>query len=105
MHMSSLLLDGLDKAGIKYRFQSGSEAYKQGILAKQIDTILKNKSKIGRKIAEFVGQDKYTEVLPYFPICRNCGRLYTAVAQEYLPNDRRVAYICRGSRIGKEEHN
>lgn len=103
MHMSSLLLDGLDKAGIKYRFQSGSEAYKQGILDKQIDTILKNKSKIGRKIAEFVGQDKYTEVLPYFPICHNCGRLYTAVAQEYLPNDRRVAYICRGSRIGKEE--
>jgi lysyl-tRNA synthetase class 1 len=103
MHMSSLLLDALDKTGIKYRFQSGSEAYKQGILAKQIDIILKNKSKIGRKIAEFVGQDKYTEVLPYFPICHNCGRLYTAVAQEYLPNDRRVAYICRGSRIGKEE--
>ena len=25
MHMSSLLLDGLDKAGIKYRFQSGSK--------------------------------------------------------------------------------
>ena len=103
MHMSSLLLDGLDKAGIKYQFQSGSQAYKHGTLTKQIDTILKNKSKIGRKIAEFVGQGKYTEVLPYFPICRNCGRLYTAVAQEYLPNDRRVAYICRGSRIGKEE--
>jgi lysyl-tRNA synthetase class 1 len=103
MHMSSLLLEGLDKAGIKYRFQSGSEAYKQGTLAKQIDTILKNKSNIGRKIAEFVGQDKYTEVLPYFPICSNCGRLYTAVAQEYLPNERRVAYVCRGSRIGKEE--
>jgi lysyl-tRNA synthetase, class I len=103
MHMSSLLLEGLDKAGIKYRFQSGSEAYKQGTLAKQIDTILKNKSNIGRKIAEFVGQDKYTEVLPYFPICNNCGRLYTAVAQEYLPNERRVAYVCLGSRIGKEE--
>ncbi len=103
MHMSSLLLDGLDKAGIKYRFQSGSEAYKHGILANQIDTILKNRSKIGRKIAEFVGQDKYTEVLPYFPICHNCGRLYTAIAQEYMPNDRRVAYVCRGGRIGKEE--
>jgi lysyl-tRNA synthetase, class I len=102
MHMSSLLLDGLDKLGIKYRFQSGSEAYKQGTLVQQIDTILKQNTKIGRKIAEFVGQDKYTEVLPYFPICSNCGRLYTAVAQEYLPNDRKVAYICRGSRIGKE---
>ncbi|MDQ5843240.1 MAG: lysine--tRNA ligase [Thermoproteota archaeon] len=103
MHMSSLLLDGLDKAGIKYRFQSGSEAYKQGTLIKQIDVILKNNTKIGRKIAEFVGQDKYTEVLPYFPVCNNCGRLYTAVAQEYLPNDRKVTYTCRGSRVGKEE--
>jgi lysyl-tRNA synthetase class 1 len=103
MHMSSLLLDGLDKAGIKYRFQSGSEAYKQGILANQIDTILKSRSKIGQKIAEFVAQDKYTEVLPYFPICSNCGRLYTAVAQEYLPDERKVTYVCRGGRIGKEE--
>jgi lysyl-tRNA synthetase, class I len=103
MHMSSLLLDGLDKAGIKYRFQSGSEAYNRGILNKQIDIILKNRSKIGQKIAEFVGQDKYTEVLPYFPICSNCGRLYTAIAQAYLPNERKVVYICQGGRIGKEE--
>ena len=103
MHMSSLLLDGLDKIGIKYRFQSGSEAYKQGTLVKQIDTILKNRIKIGQKIAEFVGQDKYTEVLPYFPICHNCGRLYTAVAQRYLPDEKRVAYVCQGGRIGKEE--
>jgi lysyl-tRNA synthetase, class I len=103
MHMSSLLLDGLDKAGIKYLFQSGSEAYRQGILTKQIDTILKNRIKLGQKIAEFVGQDKYTEVLPYFPICSSCGRLYTAVAQEYLPDERKVTYVCRGGRIGKEE--
>lgn len=103
MHMSSLLLDGLDKAGIKYRFQSGSDSYRQGTLVKQIDTILKSRLKIGQKIAEFVGQDKYTEVLPYFPICHNCGRLYTAVAQQYLPDERRVAYICKGGRIGKEE--
>jgi lysyl-tRNA synthetase class 1 len=103
MHMSSLLLDGLDKAGIKYRFQSGSDSYRQGTLVKQIDTILKSRLKIGQKIAEFVGQDKYTEVLPYFPICHNCGRLYTAVAQQYLPDERRVTYICKGGRIGKEE--
>src|SRR5919199_961249 len=103
IHMSSLLLEGLDKAGIKYRFQSGREAYKQGILIKQIDTILKNSSKLGQIIANFVGQDKYIEVLPYFPICHNCGRLYTAVAQEYLPEKRKVAYICQGGKIGKAD--
>lgn len=102
-HMSSLLLDGLDKAGIKYRFQSGREAYKQGLLVKQIDVLLRNSSKLGKKIAEFVGQDKYIEVLPYFPVCQSCGRLYTAVAQKYLQEEKKVAYICSGSRIGKAD--
>lgn len=102
-HMSSLLLDGLDKAGIKYRFQSGREAYKQGLLVKQIDALLRNSSKLGKKIAEFVGQDKYIEVLPYFPVCQSCGRLYTAVAQNYLQEEKKVAYICSGSRIGKAD--
>ncbi|AFU57323.1 lysine--tRNA ligase [Candidatus Nitrososphaera gargensis Ga9.2] len=102
-HMSSLLLDGLDKAGIKYRFQSGREAYKQGLLVNQIDTILKSSAKLGQKIAEFVGQDKYIEVLPYFPVCHNCGRLYTAVAQKYLPDEKKVTYVCSGSRIGKAD--
>ena len=100
-HMSNLLLEGLDKAGIEYRFQSGREAYQKGILINQIDTILKNSSKLGQMIARLVGQEKYIEVLPYFPICHNCGRLYTAVAQEYVSTKKKVAYICQGSKIGK----
>lgn len=100
-HMSSLLLDGLDSAGIKYRFQSGKDAYASGLLVPQIDTILQNSEKLGKKIAEFVGQEKYTEVLPYFPVCENCGRLYTAVAQNYMPAERKVTYSCIGGRIGK----
>ena len=30
MHMSSLLLEGLDKVGVKYNFKSGSDIYKSG---------------------------------------------------------------------------
>src|SRR3712207_7132483 len=41
-------------------------------------------------------------LFPYTTLFRS-GRLYTAIAQEYMPNDRRVAYVCRGSRIGKEQ--
>lgn len=102
-HMSSLLLDGLDRAGIKYRFQSGREAYKTGKLVKQIDTILQNSEKLGKKIAEFVGQEKYISVLPYFPVCASCGRLYVANAEKYLPEEKKVIYSCKGSRIGKSE--
>lgn len=100
-HMSSLLLDGLDRAGIKYTFQSGRDAYRSGILVRQIDTILQNSERLGHKIAEFVGQDKFKDVLPYFPICSNCGRLYTAAAERYIASEKKVAYRCRGSRIGK----
>lgn len=102
-HMSSLLLEGLDRAGVKYRFQSGREAYKTGKLVKQIDAILQDSARLGKKIAEFVGQEKYVSVLPYFPVCSKCGRLYTAVAEKYLPDRKKVAYACRGSRIGKQE--
>jgi len=100
-HMSSLLLDGLDRVGVKYRFQSGRQAYEQGILVEQIDKILQNRERLGHKIAQFVGQDKYNEVLPYFPVCENCGRLYTAIAQDYMPDEKSVSYSCTGGLVGK----
>jgi len=101
-HMSSLLLDGLDKLGIKYKFQRGVDTYKNGLLKDQIHTILLNSKKIGAKIAELVGQEKYQESLPYFPICSSCGRLYTAEAYEYLPDERKIKYKCHQTTIGSK---
>ena len=100
LHMSSLLLDGLDKLGIKYKFQRGIDTYRNGALKEQIHIILKNSKRIGEKISEMVGQEKYQESLPYFPVCANCGRLYTAVASEYLPDERKIKYKCTGTTIG-----
>jgi len=101
-HMSGLLLDGLDKLGVKYVFQSAAEAYKKGILSKQIDILLKNSTRLGEKITELVGQEKYTETLPYFPVCKNCGRLYVAKALKYLADEQRVLYLCSGSIVNKK---
>ena len=102
LHMSSLLLDGLDKLGIKYKFQRGVDTYKNGLLKDQIHTILTNSKKIGEKIAELVGQEKYQEALPYFPVCSSCGRLYTAEAYEYLPDEKKVKYRCHETTIGSK---
>src|SRR5574341_271031 len=101
-HMSGLLLDGLDKLGIKYKFQRGVDTYKNGLLKDQIHTILTNSKKIGEKIAELVGQEKYQEALPYFPVCSNCGRLYTAEAYEYLADERKIKYRCHETTIGSK---
>jgi lysyl-tRNA synthetase, class I len=101
-HMSSLLLDALDKLGLKYNFQSGYRSYKDGLLVKQIDLILRNSQLIGEQIDELTGQKKYLETLPYFPQCSNCHRLNVAHAYKYDPDEMKVYYKCSGDEIGKK---
>ena len=103
MHMSSILLDGLDKLGVKYRFQRAKDAYSKGLFGEKIHTILVNHKRIGAKIHQMVGQEKYLDSLPYFPVCASCNRLYTAVATMYHEDTRHVAYQCRDATIGKKE--
>jgi lysyl-tRNA synthetase class 1 len=102
MHMSSILLDGLDKVGIKYEFKRAIDTYKQGLLKDQIHTILQNNTKIGDKISELVGQEKYQKYLPYFPVCANCNRLYTAESTEYIIDEKKVKYRCHDTEIGSK---
>jgi len=94
-HMSALLLEALNACGVQYRHMSGRDAYRRGLLNDQIDILLRNARRIGEIISEEVGQEKYTEVLPYFAICQNCGRLTTR-AYEFIPEEHRVLYACEG---------
>lgn len=102
MHMSSLLLEGLDQVGIDYEFRRAYDTYKKGLLKEQIHIILQNSDKIGNKIADLVGQEKYQKFLPYFPVCSNCNRLYTAEAYEYLPDEKKVRYRCQNTTVGEK---
>ncbi len=103
MHMSSILLDGLDRVGIKYEFRRAIDTYKQGLLKDQIHTVLQNSTKIGEKISDLVGQEKYQKYLPYFPVCANCNKLYTAEATEYIPDERKVRYACHDTEISSKK--
>ncbi len=102
MHMSSILLDGLDRLGIKYNFMRAHDTYKKGLLKNQIHTILANSDRIGDKIAELVNQEKYQKTLPYYPVCANCNRLYTAQAYEYVADQMEVKYRCGETEIGSK---
>jgi len=98
-HMTSLLLDALDACGTEYTFMSGAEVYRKGMLNKQIEVLLADAQRIGEIIREEVGQEKFVEVLPYFPVCANCGRIYTTKAYDYLPKEKKVLYVCEGMEI------
>ncbi len=98
-HMSSLLLDSLDKCGIEYRYFSAKEVYAKGLLREEIRTILMNAQKVGEIVKEEVGQERYTEVLPFFPVCEKCGRIYTTKAYKFEPETDTVLYKCEGLEI------
>ena len=74
-HVSALLIDALDRCGIEYKFYSATMAYRAGLFNKQIESILLNAEKIGKIIREKLGQEKYVELLPYYPVCEECGRI------------------------------
>jgi lysyl-tRNA synthetase class 1 len=98
-HMSNLLLEALDKCGIEYKYYSAKEVYDKGLLLNEIRTILANAKKVGEIVKEEVGQERYTEVLPFFPICENCGRIYTTKAHQFEPKTDKVLYKCEGLEI------
>jgi lysyl-tRNA synthetase class 1 len=101
-HMSSLLLDALDKCDIQYNYMSAKEVYEKGLLLEEIRTILLNAKKVGEIVKEEVGQERYTEVLPFFPVCEKCGRIYTTKALEFVPERNKVLYACEGLEIKRK---
>jgi lysyl-tRNA synthetase, class I len=98
-HMSSLLLEALDKCGIEYKYYSANEVYKKGLLLNEIRTLLTNAKKVGEIIKEEVGQETYGEVLPFFAVCEKCGHLYTTRAYKFDPKTDKVTYKCEGLEI------
>ena len=70
------------------------------MLQEQIHTILTQSERIGAKIEDLVGQEKYQKFLPYFPVCAQCNRLYVAEATEYISDERKVRYKCHDTEIG-----
>lgn len=93
-HMSSLLLDALDKIGVQFTFQSGNEAYQNGLLDDVIVEALDNWEKAGKIIHQMTGQEKYLDQLPFNVICSECGRIYTTRAYQWIPEEKKILYTC-----------
>ncbi|MGD8506160.1 MAG: lysine--tRNA ligase [Candidatus Bathyarchaeota archaeon] len=98
-HMTLLLVEAFDKCGIQYKLVSGAEMYEKGLFNSEIKAILMNAKRVGEIIREEVGQEKYEEVLPYFAVCGNCGRIYTTKTHEFLPKEDKILYTCEGMEV------
>ena len=96
LHMNSLLREAMDKCGVEYMFHSATEDYRKGLFTEQIRKILSAADLVGKIVKDEVGQEKYTTMLPYFPICGSCGKIYTTRSLEFEPSTDKVRYVCEG---------
>lgn len=97
VHINSLLRDAMDKCGVEYVFHSATEDYKKGILLEQIRKILASAERVGDIVKDEVGQEKFISVLPYFPICGFCGRIYTTRSTSFDEKTDKLLYACEGT--------
>jgi lysyl-tRNA synthetase class 1 len=97
VHVNSLLRDAMDACGVEYVFHSATEDYRKGVLTEQIRKILSSAERVGEIVKDEVGQEKFTETLPYFPICGSCGRIYTTRAKTFDPRTDTLVYACEGT--------
>ncbi len=93
-HMSSMLIEALEKLGIEFTFISGTEAYKSGLLDEQVSKLLANSERVDRIIREEVGSSKPEGWIHYWPRCEKCGRIYTTRVIKVIPEEGKVIYAC-----------
>ncbi len=98
-HMSSLLIDAINQAGIICTPTSANELYASGKMAPQVKKLLAQAKRAGEIIEETTGQEKYLEVLPYHAVCKQCGKIYTTKAISFDEKKGQVEYICEGDEI------
>lgn len=93
-HMSSILIDALERLGVEFTFISGTEAYKSGLLDEQVDKLVTESRKVDEIVREEVGSSKPEGWVYYWPKCENCGRIYTTRVVEVFPNEGKLTYVC-----------
>jgi lysyl-tRNA synthetase, class I len=99
-HISSLLIDSFNRIGVVFTLRRANEEYEKGTFDNEILEILAHSKEVGEIIKETVGQTKYTEQLPFLPICAQCGRIYTTRAYEFTGE--KIRYKCDLSFTGKD---
>lgn len=93
-HMSSLLIDALEKLGVEFTFISGTEAYRSGLLDDQVKRLVEGSHAVDKIVREEVGSSKPEGWIYYWARCENCGRIYTTRVIRVLPDEGKLIYAC-----------
>ena len=100
-YMNRNLRAFLDSFGFKYEFASSTDKYESGAFNEGLRRIMNKYDKIKKMFVANIAEDKRETWSPFFPICENCGRIYTTVVTDYNLEEMTVTYLCQAGVEGK----
>jgi len=100
-YMNRKLREFLDSYGFRYEFASSTEKYASGAFDDGLRRIMRNYDAISELFKATIAEEKRSAWSPFFPICENCGRIYSTRVTGTDPSACAVTYACDAPLAGK----
>ncbi len=100
-YMNRKLQEFLDSYGFRYQFASSTDRYASGAFDEGLRRIMANYDAIRELFTATIAEEKRAAWSPFFPICQNCGRVYSTRVTGIDTSAFTVSYTCDAPLAGK----
>ena len=100
-YMNKKLREFLDSFGFTYQFASATEKYRSGAFDEGLRKVMEHYDEVSDLFRATIAEEKRAGWSPFFPICENCGRIYSTRVTGYDPKACTITYTCDVDSPGK----
>jgi lysyl-tRNA synthetase, class I len=100
-YMNKRLREFLDTYGFRYLFASSTDSYASGVFDEGLRRIVASYEEIRRLFTATIAEEKRAAWSPFFPICEQCGRVYSTRVTGLDTAKHAVSYACDAPLAGK----
>ena len=93
-YMNQKLRGFLDSFGFDYTFKSSKDQYRNGVFNEGLEAILEHYGEIRDVIVPTLREENREDWSPFFPVCENCGKVYTTRVTDIHPDRGTISYVC-----------
>ncbi|MFB6263825.1 MAG: lysine--tRNA ligase, partial [Bradymonadaceae bacterium] len=92
--MNAELKRFLDSFGFDYRFVSSRKQYRGGTFDEGLEKLVDHRQAVRDVIVPTLRDWRKPRWSAFFPICENCGKLYTTSVEDVDAGSKTIAYEC-----------
>jgi len=93
-YMNGKLREFLDAYGFKYEYKSSTACYQAGEFDGGLKAVMENYDQVRNLFIKTIREDKREGWSPFFPICENCGKIYTTRVTQVDREACEIEYSC-----------